>query len=172
MKQSGETEQEGCGEQLKTRILHMLAHKFLCNVNDTRALVGLCLLLTSHLGQIWDPWYSQAFTIAQIVIGLLLHIHIFIHLSHNSLMLAVAKSSLTILGKSFRQNTKSGKYLKGKYLGKHYQRLIYFAILFLIPKISSKYQRFKQQFPEELLSINGFNSSFWKMTHYTLFIQR
>ena len=26
-------------------------------VNDTRALIGICLLVTSHLGQIWDPWH-------------------------------------------------------------------------------------------------------------------
>ena len=33
----------------------MLARKFLCNVNDTRALIGLYLLVTSLLGQIRDP---------------------------------------------------------------------------------------------------------------------
>ena len=55
----------------------MLVHKFLCNVNSTRALTGLCFLVTSHLSQIPDPWHSQAFTIAHIVIGLSLHIHFF-----------------------------------------------------------------------------------------------
>ena len=35
-----------------------------------RALIGLCLLVMSHLGQILDPWHSQIFTIAHIVIGL------------------------------------------------------------------------------------------------------
>ena len=39
----------------------MLLRKFLCNVNDTRALIGLCLLVTSY------------FTITHIVIVLLLH---------------------------------------------------------------------------------------------------
>ena len=33
----------------------MLVRKFFCNVNDTRALIGLCLLVLSHLGQIQDP---------------------------------------------------------------------------------------------------------------------
>ena len=47
----------------------MLVHKFLCNVNSTRALTGLCFLVTSHLSQIPDPWHSQAFTIAHIVIA-------------------------------------------------------------------------------------------------------
>ena len=32
--------------------------RFLCNVNNTRALIGLCLLVTSHWGQIRDPWHS------------------------------------------------------------------------------------------------------------------
>ena len=47
--------------------------KFLCNVNDTRALICLWLLVKSHLGQILDPRHSQAFTKAHIVIGLSLH---------------------------------------------------------------------------------------------------
>ena len=51
-----------------------------CNVNDTRALTSLCVLVTLHLNQIRDPWHSRAFTIAHIVIGLSLHIHSFIHL--------------------------------------------------------------------------------------------
>ena len=39
-------------------------------------------LVTSYLCQIRDPWHSQAFTIAHIVIALSLHtsIHSFIHL--------------------------------------------------------------------------------------------
>ena len=65
----------------------MLSRKFLCNVNDTRALIGLCLLVTSHLGQILDPRHSQAFIIAHIVIGLSLHIHSFIYLSLNLLVI-------------------------------------------------------------------------------------
>ena len=45
-----------------------------------RALIGLCLLVTSHWGQIREPWQSQSFIIVHIVIGLSLHIHSFIHL--------------------------------------------------------------------------------------------
>ena len=59
----------------KSLILRMLAHKFLCNVNDTRA--SICVLVTSQWGQIWDPWDSQVFTIAHVVICLSLHIHSF-----------------------------------------------------------------------------------------------
>ena len=51
----------------KVAFLHILARKFVCNVNDTRALIGLCLLVTSHWNHIRDPWYSQAFTIAHMV---------------------------------------------------------------------------------------------------------
>ena len=51
------------------------------NVNDTRALIGLCLLVISNWGQIRDPWDSQVFTKAPMVIALSLHIHSFIHLS-------------------------------------------------------------------------------------------
>ena len=60
--------------------LHMLMHSFHFNVNDTRALVGLCLLVMSHWNQIQDLWDSTV-TIAHILIGLSLHIHYFIHLS-------------------------------------------------------------------------------------------
>ena len=80
MKPAVQPEQAGSGENHKSRVLCMLARKLLCNVNDTRALIGLCLLVMSHCGQIWEPWDSQAFTIAHIVIGLSLHIHSFIHL--------------------------------------------------------------------------------------------
>ena len=66
-------------------VLCMLVHKFLCNVNDTRTLIGLCLLVMSQLGQIRDPWHSQAFTVAHTVIGLSLQIRSFIHLSFKSL---------------------------------------------------------------------------------------
>ena len=39
----------GCWKELlKCCVLHMLVHNLLCNVNDTRALVGLCLLVMSH----------------------------------------------------------------------------------------------------------------------------
>ena len=69
-----------CGEKPKSLVLCMLVRKFLCNVNDTRGLIGLCLLVTSHSGQIRDPWYNQAFTIAHIVMGLSLHVHRFMHL--------------------------------------------------------------------------------------------
>ena len=60
----------------------MLVHKFLCDVNDKSSRIGLCLLVMSYLGQIRDPWYSQVVTIAHIVIGLMLHIHSFIHLRY------------------------------------------------------------------------------------------
>ena len=62
------------------KVLRMLVCSFLCNVNDTRALIGLCLLVTSHCGQIIDPRDSKVFIIAHIVIGLSLHTHSFIHL--------------------------------------------------------------------------------------------
>ena len=72
----------------------MLVRKFLCKVNDKRALIGLCLLVTSHLGQIREPWHSKAFTIAHIVMtGLSLHIHSFIHLK------ATAATSQETVGK-------------------------------------------------------------------------
>ena len=58
----------------------MSVRKFVCNVNYTRAHIGLWLLVTSHWGQIWDPWHRQMFTMAHKVIGLSLHIHFFIHL--------------------------------------------------------------------------------------------
>ena len=52
--------------------------RFLCNVNDTRALIGICLLVTSYWCQIRNSWDGQAFTIAHIVIGLSPYIHSFI----------------------------------------------------------------------------------------------
>ena len=79
-KSAGQPEPAGCTEWTKSRVLRMLACTFLCNVNDTRALIGLYLLVTSYVGQIPDNWYSQAFTIVHIVICLSLHIHSFIHL--------------------------------------------------------------------------------------------
>ena len=42
--------------------------------------MGLRLLVTSHLGQIRDPWHSQFLTIAHIVIGISVHIHSFVNL--------------------------------------------------------------------------------------------
>ena len=36
----------------KSCVLRMLVHKFLCSVNDSRALVGVCLLVMSQWGQI------------------------------------------------------------------------------------------------------------------------
>ena len=80
MKPAGQPEQAGLGKEPKSRVKCMLVRKFLCSVNDTRALIGLCLLVTSHLGEIRDPWHSQPFTITHIVIAVLLHIHSFIHL--------------------------------------------------------------------------------------------
>ena len=51
MKPAGQPEQAGRGEYIRGRVLRMLVPKFLCNVNDTRTLVGRCLLVTSHWGQ-------------------------------------------------------------------------------------------------------------------------
>ena len=50
MKPDGQPEQAGCGEYPKSCVVHMLVLKFLCNINDTRALIviGLCLLVTSQ----------------------------------------------------------------------------------------------------------------------------
>ena len=53
----------------------MLMCKFLCNVYATRALIGISLLLMSHMDQICDHRDSRAFTIAHKVIGLSLYIH-------------------------------------------------------------------------------------------------
>ena len=77
MKPAGQPEQADFSEYPKSCILRMLACKFLCDVNDTRALIGLCLQVTSQLGQIPDPWHVQPFTIVHLLIGLLLHIHFF-----------------------------------------------------------------------------------------------
>ena len=44
----------GQAEKPKSRVLRVLVCKFSCNVNNTRAIIGLCLLVTSHLGQIRD----------------------------------------------------------------------------------------------------------------------
>ena len=41
MKPAGQPEQAGYGEKHKSRLLRMFVRKFLCNVNDTRALVSL-----------------------------------------------------------------------------------------------------------------------------------
>ena len=52
----------------------MLVRKYFCYVNGTRVLIGLCLLVTSHRSHIRDIWDSQDLTVAQIAIGLWLHI--------------------------------------------------------------------------------------------------
>ena len=80
MKPSGQPEQADCGAWPKSRVLRMLVRKFICNINDTRALVSLCFLVIFHLGQIRDPWQSQTFTKTNIVIDLSLQIHSFINL--------------------------------------------------------------------------------------------
>ena len=54
-----EIEQAGCDEKPKRCVLCMLASKFLGIVNGTRALIGLCLLVMSHLGQIPDPGIAR-----------------------------------------------------------------------------------------------------------------
>ena len=82
MKLACQPEQAGCGKYTKSRVLHVLVRKFLCDVNGRRALIGICLLVTSHLGQIRDPWHSQVFTIAHILIGLSPHIHSFSDLNN------------------------------------------------------------------------------------------
>ena len=38
----------------------MFVQKLLCNVNNIRALIGLCLLMMSHLGQIRDTIASPS----------------------------------------------------------------------------------------------------------------
>ena len=64
MKSAGQPAQAGYSEYPKSRVLRMLTrmltHKFLWNLNDTRA----------SIGQIRDPWHSHAFTIAHLIIGL------------------------------------------------------------------------------------------------------
>ena len=57
VKPAGQPEQASCDECPKSRVVRMLQRSFLNNVNDTRALVGLCLLVTSRLGQIRDAWH-------------------------------------------------------------------------------------------------------------------
>ena len=78
---AGQPEKTGCGKWPQSRVLHMFVCKVLFNVNDTRALIGLCLLRISHLGQIHNPANGQICTLAHIVIGLSLHIYSFLHLS-------------------------------------------------------------------------------------------
>ena len=64
------------------KVVLQVVQKFFSNLNNTsRALIGLCLLVTSQWGQIQDTWDSHVYTIGHIVIGLSLHIHSFIHLS-------------------------------------------------------------------------------------------
>ena len=87
MNLADQPEQDGYGDWPKSRVLHMMVRRFLCNVKYKRDLIGLCLLVTLHLGQIRNPCHSQAFTKADIVIGLSLHIHIFhsyIDVLHNT----------------------------------------------------------------------------------------
>ena len=67
----------------KSRVLRICVRKFLCNVSDTRAISGLCLLMTSHVGQIRGPRDSQVFTIAHMITDLSLPIHYFLHLRFN-----------------------------------------------------------------------------------------
>ena len=67
MKSAGKHEQAGCNEYLNSHVLRILARRFLCNVNNMKALIGRCLLVMSYVGNIPDPWHGQAFTIAHIV---------------------------------------------------------------------------------------------------------
>ena len=48
MKPAGQPKQPGCREYPKIYILHMLERKFFCNVNSTRALICIGLLVMSH----------------------------------------------------------------------------------------------------------------------------
>ena len=59
MIRAGQPDQPGCCKKPKRRILLILACKYLYDVNDIRALIGLCLLVTSHFDQILHPWHSQ-----------------------------------------------------------------------------------------------------------------
>ena len=43
MKPVGQPDQGGCGDYPNSLVLRMLARKFFCNVNDTRAVIGLCI---------------------------------------------------------------------------------------------------------------------------------
>ena len=78
MKAVGQPKQASLNEQPKICALCMLVHRFLCNVNDTRALIGPCSLVTSPLCQIRNPLHVQPSTITHIVIGPLLHINSFL----------------------------------------------------------------------------------------------
>ena len=62
VKQAVQPEQDLFAKQPKSCVLRMLVRKFLSDVSDRRALIGLCLQVMSHLGQIWDPWHKQVLT--------------------------------------------------------------------------------------------------------------
>ena len=72
----------------------MLAHRFICDVNDTRTLIGPCFLVTSPWCQIRNPCRVQPFPIAHMVISLSLHIHSFLRLSFRALWLAIHSAPL------------------------------------------------------------------------------
>ena len=77
----------------------MLVRSFLCNVNNMQALIGLCLLVMLHWGQIRDLTGKamQVFTIAHIVIGLLLHYPFFYSSKdQRSISLRIASKSCVI----------------------------------------------------------------------------
>ena len=76
-------EQPGYNNKPKSFILRMLVNNFLCYINDTRAVIGLCLLVMSLWGMLDSrPLDRHVFTIVNMVlIGLSLHIHCFIHLT-------------------------------------------------------------------------------------------
>ena len=77
MKPADQPGQAVSGKQPMSRVQRMTAGKFLCNVNDKRALIGLSLLVTSHFGQMRDTCHIQAFTIV-LCNWFPLHIHSFI----------------------------------------------------------------------------------------------
>ena len=103
---------------LKRCVLRKFASKFFCNANDKRALSGLCLILISHLCQIRDPWHSQAFTTAHIVVGLFLHIHSFIHkvsVSHIAVYFAIHETKMPTTWKSYINKNMKYTFPVGEY---------------------------------------------------------
>ena len=59
MKPADQPEQASLDEYPKSCVPGMLAHRFLCNVNDMRSLIGPCPLVMSHWCQIRD-WRNMA----------------------------------------------------------------------------------------------------------------
>ena len=64
MKPASQPKHPGCSEKPKSPMLPIFVQSFLLNVINTRALIGISLLVTSHRGQIRDLWDRPVFTIA------------------------------------------------------------------------------------------------------------